>query len=235
MKIRNWTHFQHFKDRLPPWIKLYRELLNDREWNKLSGESAKFLINLWLLASEDKTREGLLPSIEDIAFKLRMQEKAVIKLISTVSIWLIQDDINLISERYQDGPPETEKRQRREEKNGQRADSYLFSEMTEEWNRLAKDSGLPEIKLINDTRKRMIRKNWKEDFFKNGWKKIFYNFHSDKWRREHKGSGKFDILFQKNNIMKYFEFVPEEQNRPKPNITPELAEAEFKRRMGTDL
>ena len=29
MRIKNWNRFQHFKDRKPPWIKLYRDILDD--------------------------------------------------------------------------------------------------------------------------------------------------------------------------------------------------------------
>ena len=29
VEIRNWRHFQHYKDRRPPWVKLYTEILDD--------------------------------------------------------------------------------------------------------------------------------------------------------------------------------------------------------------
>ena len=53
MRIKNWERFQHFKDRRPPWIKLYRELLDDPDWHDLAGDDAKFLVMLWLIASGD--------------------------------------------------------------------------------------------------------------------------------------------------------------------------------------
>jgi hypothetical protein len=59
MKIKNWKKLQHYKDRKPPWIKLYRDLLDDPEWHELSGDDAKHLIMLWLIASEDEN--GVLP------------------------------------------------------------------------------------------------------------------------------------------------------------------------------
>jgi hypothetical protein len=31
IRIKNWAQFQHFKDRKPPWVKLYRDLLDDME------------------------------------------------------------------------------------------------------------------------------------------------------------------------------------------------------------
>ena len=30
MRIKNWKKFQHFRDRKPPWIKLYRDLLGEQ-------------------------------------------------------------------------------------------------------------------------------------------------------------------------------------------------------------
>jgi hypothetical protein len=30
--IRNWERFQHYKDRDPPWVKLYRDLLTSESW-----------------------------------------------------------------------------------------------------------------------------------------------------------------------------------------------------------
>jgi hypothetical protein len=106
--IKDWDSFQHFKDRRPPWIKLYRDLLEDAEWFGLSGEAAKFLIMIWLLASEDKSKAGKIPSVSKIAFRLRTSEKAVNKLLTEVDHWLIRDDDGLSSGCHQDDAPETE-------------------------------------------------------------------------------------------------------------------------------
>ena len=108
MQIKNWQKFQHFKNRRPPWIKLYRDLLEDEEWFKLPPASAKVLVMLWLLASEDDTKQGLLPPMSKIAFRLRMPESAVESTCSNLSHWLCQDDIKPISSRHHDGPSETE-------------------------------------------------------------------------------------------------------------------------------
>jgi hypothetical protein len=108
IRIKDWVKFQHFKDRRPPWIKLYRELLDDPHWHALDGAAAKHLVMLWLIASEDESKQGLLPDVPTLAFRLRITEKAVRHLINTLSRWLECDDIKLISPRYQLGPPETE-------------------------------------------------------------------------------------------------------------------------------
>jgi hypothetical protein len=106
MRIRNWSKFQHFKDRRPPWVKLYRDILDDIEWHRLDGDSAKHLVMLWLLASEGA--DGELPPIEEIAFRLRITEKQAKTTVSRLSHWVIQDDNSAISPRYQSDRPETE-------------------------------------------------------------------------------------------------------------------------------
>ena len=108
LKIKNWKEFQHFKDRSPPWIKLYRENLYRRDIMLLSDRNFKILICLWLLASEDKLQQGNLPEIADIAYKLRLSESEIIKAIKDLSRFVESDDINPISTRYQLDAPETE-------------------------------------------------------------------------------------------------------------------------------
>jgi hypothetical protein len=97
MKIKNWSQFQHFKDRRPPWIKLYREILDDIEWHELDPKSAKVLVMIWLIASES---DGCLPDIKKLAFRLRMTEKDTEASLSKLSHWLERDDANVISSGY---------------------------------------------------------------------------------------------------------------------------------------
>ena len=33
LTVRNWSDFQHYKDRSPPWIRLHRDLLDNYEFN----------------------------------------------------------------------------------------------------------------------------------------------------------------------------------------------------------
>lgn len=112
MKIKNWERFQHYKDRNPPWIKLYHDLLDDREFFALSPPAARLLILLWLLASEDKSMQGILPNVEDIAFRLRMAEKTVQSIISELNHWVEIDASAALAERKRLATSETENRVR---------------------------------------------------------------------------------------------------------------------------
>lgn len=50
--VRNWDKFQHYKKRNPPWIRLYRDVIDSPEWRSLSDPAARLLVEIWLLASE---------------------------------------------------------------------------------------------------------------------------------------------------------------------------------------
>jgi hypothetical protein len=54
--IPNWPKFQHYKDRLPPWIKLYLELLHKPEWRRLSLRDRGLLTGIWLAYAEANGR-----------------------------------------------------------------------------------------------------------------------------------------------------------------------------------
>lgn len=99
LRVKNWDNFQHFKDRKPIWIKLYRELLDDIQWHELDAKSSKVLVMLWLLASEN---DGDLPDLKTISFRLRMSESDISSCISKLSHYLEQPDISTISSVYQE-------------------------------------------------------------------------------------------------------------------------------------
>jgi len=71
---KNWAVFQHYKDRLPPWIKLHREILNDRVFMGLPIASKALAPLMWLLASESKNGsfDG---SLDELVFRLHITEK----------------------------------------------------------------------------------------------------------------------------------------------------------------
>lgn len=102
-RVKNWKKFQHFKDRKPPWIKLYRDLLDDPDWHELSGDEAKALVMIWLVASES---DGDLPDNRKLAFRLRIDERQVETLLKyCLSHWLDRDDTDAISSQYQTASP----------------------------------------------------------------------------------------------------------------------------------
>jgi hypothetical protein len=69
MRVKNWSKFQQYKDRSPPWLRLHRTLIDSAEYAALDPSAAKYLPLVWILASE---REGHLPAASAVAFRLRL-------------------------------------------------------------------------------------------------------------------------------------------------------------------
>lgn len=129
MKIKNWKDFQHFKDRCPPWIKLHRSILDQRDIATLSDSAFRVLVMLWLLASEDKKKQGNLPTVEDIAFRTRKPKEMISKNLQELCNFLISDDDTVMTERYRVGLPETEG-EREEETEEEKEFKQLFSDLS---------------------------------------------------------------------------------------------------------
>lgn len=71
IRPRNWSSFQHYKNRNPAWIKLHKRLLDDFEFQSLPVASKALAPMLWLLASE--TVDGAFDAEESkLAFRLRI-------------------------------------------------------------------------------------------------------------------------------------------------------------------
>lgn len=54
--VRNFDQFQHYKDRSPPWIKLYHDILDNYEFACLQDASKLHLIMIWLLATRNNNK-----------------------------------------------------------------------------------------------------------------------------------------------------------------------------------
>ncbi len=74
LQPKNWAVFQHYKDRSPPWIKLHRDLLINRDFICLPLASKALAPLLWLLASESK--DGIFDAcFEELQFRLHISRK----------------------------------------------------------------------------------------------------------------------------------------------------------------
>jgi hypothetical protein len=79
IKINNWSSFQSYKDRKPPWIRFHKSLLDNFEYQCMSANARALLPMLWLLASEDEDpTSGLIrDNNAKIAFRLRLPRQEV--------------------------------------------------------------------------------------------------------------------------------------------------------------
>lgn len=56
LKVKHWEELQHYKDRVPPWIKLYNTVLDNYEFTQLTDSERFHLVGIWLLASRTNNR-----------------------------------------------------------------------------------------------------------------------------------------------------------------------------------
>ena len=116
LKPKNWAVFQHYKDRCPPWIKLHRDLLNDRVFMCLPLASKALAPLLWLLASESK--DGAFDgSVDELVFRLHITPKDYedgIKPLIHKGFFVVAS--GMLADSYQDAIPETERETEKETK-----------------------------------------------------------------------------------------------------------------------
>jgi hypothetical protein len=109
LQPKNWAVFQHYKDRCPPWIKLHRELLNNRAYICLPIASKALAPMLWLLASESK--DGIFDgSLDELVFRLHITPKEYedgIKPLIDKDFFVIVSGV--LAERLHNAIPETER------------------------------------------------------------------------------------------------------------------------------
>jgi len=77
LRVPNWEAHQHYKDRNPPWIKLYNTLLEDYDFATLPDLSKGHLILIWLYASRTKNEIPSDPGF--LKFKLGLHEMPDLK------------------------------------------------------------------------------------------------------------------------------------------------------------
>jgi hypothetical protein len=139
LQPKNWAVFQHYKDRCPPWIKLHRDLLNDRVFMCLPLASKALAPLLWLLASESK--DGVFDgSLDELVFRLHITPKDYqdgVKPLIDKGFFVIASGV--LAECYQDAIPETETETERETKTEKKQTSNRGSRLPldfvldEEW------------------------------------------------------------------------------------------------------
>lgn len=56
IRLKNWSEYQHYKDRSAPWIKLHKEMLSSRFWVMGSDASKVLAICLMLLAQRNDNK-----------------------------------------------------------------------------------------------------------------------------------------------------------------------------------
>ena len=108
--VKNFEKFQHYKDRSPPWIKLYNDLLDDYEFGRLQDASKMHLVAIWLLASR---YENEIPwDAKWIATRINAKSPVDLDALESAGfiqkINMVQNASDALAERKQTARPETE-------------------------------------------------------------------------------------------------------------------------------
>ena len=187
LKIKNWSNYQHYKTRNPPWIRLHKGIIDDPDWHELDGASAKVLVMLWLIASEDKSMEGGLPCTRKLAFRLRMTEHQINQAISKLSHWLEHDASKALAERLHAAPKscsEAEAEAEAEAENtlsGKKPDPVPYALIV---SRLNEKAGT-DFKPSSRATKNMIKARWAEGFRQGDFFTVI-DFKVDEWLTDEK-------------------------------------------------
>jgi hypothetical protein len=108
LRIKNWSEFQHYKDRAPPWVKLHHSLLDNFEFHSLPVASKALAPMLWLLASENLDG-SISDDLTEVAFRLRTTVNDVqAALKPLIDMGFIVSDSNVLADCKQCALPETE-------------------------------------------------------------------------------------------------------------------------------
>lgn len=173
LQVTNWKQFQHYTDRNPPWIKLHNQLLDNYEFECLPDASKAHLLCIWMLAS--RTSNKIPANNSWIAKKIGASELVDTSiLISSGFLELIHD----VTECNQDASMALQSMASKvlvseEESRGENKDTcpssdepvvtekINFQEVARIYNETFPNLKQVSLKLINDKRKRTIKKLFK--------------------------------------------------------------------------
>lgn len=122
--VKNWSEFQHYKDRNPPWIKLHNHLLDDYEFECLGDAAKGHLLCIWMLASRTKNE---MPFDEKwITKKIGASSKVNLQALVDSGFLIVERDASkVLHKEKQDATasvPSVEERRGREETEERRED-----------------------------------------------------------------------------------------------------------------
>lgn len=163
LQPKNWAVFQHYKDRSPPWIKLHRDLLINRDFVCLPTASKALAPLMWLLASESK--DGVFDaSFEELQFRLHISRKDYedgVKPLIDKGFFRIASGV--LAECLQDAIPETETEREKEidaiaSKSGTTFPPCPHQEILKLWAKRLPHLSQPRV--WEGTRQAWLRQRW---------------------------------------------------------------------------
>jgi hypothetical protein len=164
IQVTNWKDKQQYKDRDPKWIKVYRELLDDYQYNHIPDADKSHVIGIWLLAAKLDNKipadanwiKNRINATKPINLQL-LTESGFIEMYNGK-----QNTVQSCTELYLE--TETEKSREREETE---TDINTLIAIMDYWN---SKKNLPKVRTLTPKRKSQIRSRLKEGEF--NWQKV---------------------------------------------------------------
>lgn len=236
-RVKDWSEFQHYKDRSPPWIRLHKRLLDNFRFHSLPDASRALAPMLWLLASEnDDLNSGVIDGPdEEIAFRLRRTveefRKAIKPLTDKGFIEVVQHTSNLLAERKQVATPETEVESKEAETDSKKGEMALdFDLLVRIWNDTAGEA-CPKVAKLIDSRKKAVRCRMADTFYGSveKWKEFCLSVQNSAFltgKNDRGWTADFDWVLQQKNTTKIMEGKYADHGRT-PGARPDARHAGF--------
>ena len=163
LKVTNWEKLQQYKDRDPKWIKVYRELLEDYEFSKLSDTSKFHVVGLWLLAAK---LDNKIPNDAGwIKTRINATKAPDLQLLIQSGFiepyGVIQKAVQSCTEMY----PETEAEAEGETEKRQSVVQEFFAY----WN---SKENLQKVRSLTPKRAMQLKKRLSEGHFESNWQAV---------------------------------------------------------------
>lgn len=215
--IKNWSSYQSYKDRRPPWIRFHKSLLDDYNFQSMSADSRALLPMLWLLASEneDPTSGVIDDNITQISFRLRLSVKTIEACLKEIEaskfIELDQSCNESVTKplriRNETVTPETETEERQSTET--ETDIYVdfIDDAVSYYNKFAKSNGLSVCQKLTKARKSKLRARLSDCGGMDGWRIAVDKIAESDFLMGRKTDWKasFDFLLQEKSFTKLME------------------------------
>lgn len=225
LTVKNWSSFQHYKDRTTPsWIKLYAALLSDYEFTTLPDESKAHLVMIWLLLSQRRDRK--IPyDPKWIGQHVGATAKVDINLLISKGFLIPIDpplEVPYQSDEKDSRPPSTPDKRREEESRGEEnspsdlgdADAPLTEQdLVDGWNEICVPAGLARVAEITYSRRKKLTVRIREHPDVAWWERVMNNIAGSLFLRglrstngHEKWRASFDWLIENDtNALKVYE------------------------------
>lgn len=201
--VKNFERFQHYKDRKPPWVKLYRDIWSDRQFFRLAPGSKLLLFGMFTLAS--LTGNRIPEDAEWIASQLCLPLKAidVEPLVDAGFLVVVQDAsealagceqvaprsplLSSVSDLDPDPDPDQEGETEGEPSRPAAEDALRPEDLAEAWNEHCAPLGLPAVRELSASRRKKALLRLGEHPRAEWWSAVFANIRASPFLRGLKG------------------------------------------------